>query len=531
MQKNQDLILTLKQLAISGYEKYKPQFLALEKGYLALIDKDVERSLKYRGKSTISPKRILAKVRKLETNILKTYFSNDTLAQIEIDGDKELGEILQSELNELANAKLKLYTKLRPLIRDLLVYGTSVAKVYFSPAKNSVEVRYKKLNEVLIDPNARDFDDVKFIIDRFYMSLADIKKNYKTKLKGLNLSANNGEMMPNQSNDLGDYTRVQVYEIYRVVDDRWCVSTCIDDYFIRSDYELKNGLPFIFAGIYPQFIGLDEKDAVASYGASYIEPLIEIQEQISITRNQQMDAIFQQLNPRFLVNKTSGIRDDDLANQSLRKVVVTNLEQIKELSAPRINESIFEVGKLDDELSEISGLSKLNQGMSSQTDPKSATGMSILAQSGNELIDDVVRSFNESFFEPFVRKIVKLIYANQHSNKFVGFDRSKKIGVKVIINAGVGSTTIENKLNNFSSAKQSLLTAIDIAAKSGFNAKVKEYFGAFDKSLISELSLMGQKNIKESINEGINDEQERELKQRELAEQARFAGIPTNPAL
>ena len=42
---------------------------------------------------------------------------------------------------------------------------------------------------------------------------------------------------------------------------------------------------------------------------------------------------------------------------------------------------------------------------------------------------------------------------------------------------------------------------------------------------------MGQKNIKESINEGINDEQERELKQRELAEQARFAGIPTNPAL
>ena len=212
-------------------------------------------------------------------------------------------------------------------------------------------------------------------------------------------------------------------------------------------------------------------------------------------------------------------------------MVVANLEQIKELSAPRINESIFEVGKLDDELSEISGLSKLNQGMSSQTDPKSATGMSILAQSGNELIDDVVRSFNESFFEPFVRKIVKLIYANQHSNKFVGFDRSKKIGVKVIINAGVGSTTIENKLNNFSSAKQSLLTAIDIAAKSGFNAKVKEYFGAFDKSLISELSLMGQKNIKESINEGINDEQERELKQRELAEQARFAGISTNPAL
>lgn len=101
----------------------------------------------------------------------------------------------------------------------------------------------------------------------------------------------------------------------------------------------------------------------------------------------------------------------------------------------------------------------------------------------------------------------------------------------MIINAGVGSTTIENKLNNFSSAKQSLLTAIDIAAKSGFNAKVKEYFGAFDKSLISELSLMGQKNIKESINEGINDEQERELKQRELAEQARFAGISTNPAL
>ena len=497
-----ELIINLRDSAISGFNKVKKDFLELEKGYLALLDDDEIKSLKCRNKSHISQKKILAKVRRIGREILKTYFSNSTLAEVEVENRPELTAILQAELNNVSNKELNLYTTMQPLVENLLVYGTGIAKTYWSKEFNRPKVQVKAINEVLIDPNARSHFDAGYFVDRFYMSVADIKKNFKTTSKKIDFDAIGGGL---GDSNLGDYRRVLVCEVYRKKDNKWFVSTLVEDEFLRGDVELKDSHPFDWGIAFSQFCRVDEEDAIRSYGASYIEPMIAIQKQFIATRNQQMDAIYKQLNPRIMVSRNAGLRDDDLLSNSA-KIVVNDLGEIKELPLPNISQSIFDVEKLDEELQEVGGLPKFAQGIASKTDPKSATGVSLMQESGNATIDDIVTTFNESFFEPFVRRIVNLIYKYKISDKFKGVDRDEILKLNIKINAGMGVANKDMKINGIQSAKQSLLSMQNLAVQQGLAQKSYEYLNALDAITIEELKLLGMKNIESRIQEGISQD-------------------------
>ena len=293
--------------------------------------------------------------------------------------------------------------------------------------------------------------------------------------------------------------------MYRKKDNKWYVSTLVEDEFLRGDVELKDSHPFDWGIAFSQFCRVDEEDAIRSYGASYIEPMIAIQKQFIATRNQQMDAIYKQLNPRIMVSRNAGLRDDDLLSNNA-KIVVNDLSEIKELPLPNISQSIFDVEKLDEELQEVGGLPKFAQGIASKTDPKSATGVSLMQESGNATIDDIVTTFNESFFEPFVRRIVNLIYKYKISDKFKGVDRDEILKLNIKINAGMGVANKDMKINGIQSAKQSLLSMQNLAVQQGLAQKSYEYLNALDAITIEELKLLGMKNIESRIQEGISQD-------------------------
>ena len=137
------------------------------------------------------------------------------------------------------------------------------------------------------------------------------------------------------------------------------------------------------------------------------------------------------------------------------------------------------------------------QGISASSDPRNATGMSLLAQSGNATIDDIVTSYNESFFEPFISRIVSLIYRHKITEALSGYDRDKKIELRVSINAGVGVMSRDTKINNIGAAKQSLLTMIKMLSEMGAKEKVREYVRVLEGLVRDELREMGQKNVDE----------------------------------
>ena len=500
LENKKTIIRHLRDEAISGYHRVKGDFEKLEKGYLAVIDNDKKMQLKKRFKSAVEHKIIFAKVRRIASEIMKTYYANGNLADIEVVNEPKITEILQDEFDTLANQKLNMYQKIYDNIVQMLVYGTSCVKVYWSKEDNEVKISPKRINEVLFDPNAKNHFDCKYFIDRFFMSVGDLKTAYPNSGVDFNTITDNADTTmqttaDRQSNDLGDYKRVRVYEVYRKIKDSWYLSTLIGDTFLRVDEKLEDGHPFCFGIALPQFVGINETNAIMSYGASYIEPMIPIQRQLIVTRNQQMDAINKQLNPKFFVTRDSGLRDDDLLDYSALKIQVANIQAIKEVPTPSINQSIFDTNKLDEELQEVGGLPKLNQGITSANDPRSATGMSLIADSGNAMLNGIITSYNESFFEPFVKRVITLIYKHKDSIKFAGIERNMDFMLQVTINAGVGVMSRDIKLNNIGASKQALLTMIKMFFDNGNTQKANEYVKVLERLTKDELKTMGQKNV------------------------------------
>lgn len=504
--KNQEQILALKSVAINGYDKVVSQFLELEKGYMAFLGDDVIRSLRKREKSYIPTQIIRAKVRKIERDIMKTYFSTDELGTVEIDGDEKLSVVMQKKLGEYASAKSSLYTIMRPLIRDALVYGTTVLKVYWSEARNKVVIQPRSLSEICIDPYARNHFDAKFMVDRFYMTVADIKASFKKakKMDFSNVSStSSNNIVKNQEQTLNDYKRVEVAEVYRIVDGKWFVSTIVNNEFLRTDDELNDGNPILFGVIFPQFVGLKEYQAIRSYGDSYIAPMIPVQTQYIVSRNQQFDAIDLQLNPRFLATRNSGLRDDDLGSNK-KKIQVNSIDSIKELPAPNINQSIFDTNKLDEELQEVGGLPKFAQGIATSSTPNSATGTTLLSENGNTTVDDIITSLNENLIQAFLTRILKLTYKHEVSTDFAGYDRTKDIVKNVTINAGVGAMTRSERLNNLDNAILSLSNTVKLFLDGGMQQKATEYIVVLDELTKEKAKLLGVKNIEEKMKNAIN---------------------------
>lgn len=508
LNKKQEQIIKLKDEAINGYQRVRDEFRVLEAGYIAQIEQAQLSSLKRRRKSHLTQQVIKAKVRKIERDIMKTFFANEELAQVEIKGDERLTKVMQKRLNEYSDKRMNLYTLVRPNIRDVLIYGTTITKVYWSGDRDRLVVQNRSLNEILIDPYARNHFDAKYFVDRFYMTVADLKKQYKGKSRGIKFEEAIGQnslsdnRLSEQSSDLGDYARVEVEEVYRLIGNDWYVSTIIGaEQFLRTDEKLNDGCPFIFGIIYPQFIGLEEAQAVRAYGDSYIAPMIPVQSQYIKMRNQQMDAISQQLNPRFLTTRSTGLRDDDLyGNQT--KIVVNNLEQIRELPVPNINQSIFDTNKLDEEIQEIGGMPKFAQGISTGNEPNSATGQTLLSDNANVTTDDIITSLSESWLQPLLLRMLKLIYKYETHTDFVGFDRSKKIIMSVSINAGVGYISRETKINNIENSVLSLTNVAKLCLESGDMERYYIYFEMIDDLAKQKAQLLGSKNIEKKVEAG-----------------------------
>lgn len=519
-----ELLLTLRDEAKRGYEHYEEQFRQLEKGFIAELEKDIIDSLKKRKKTHIAQQIIKAKVRKLEISILKTYFSSKELAVVQDDTNEELGKALQSELDKYLEKKINLYTLIRPTIRDSIVYGTGAMKVYWSIKENKMKLQSVKITDIFYDPHADNIYDIKYAVHRFYMTIDDIKKSFKIP-KGLDLESYvnknrdlRGAGIQEQDSNLGGYQRVQLYEIYRKIDNIWTVSTLLDDVVIRQDIKLKDGFPFIIGNIYPQFVGMDEYFAVRSYGDSFIAPLIPLQMEYIIRRNQQIDAIDLQLNPRYLATKSSGLREDELSG-NFKKISVTSIDQVKEVPYPNISQSMFDVEKIDAEIQEISGITKFSQGLQGVR-AETATGISILTEESNEVIEDVIRSLNETFFEPLIFRMLTLIFKYEYTDSFKGFDRTKNITPTVSINAGVGAVNKDMKIKNIDNMLMVLTNVINLHLKANNLEQVYGYTNIMDSLVLEKGKILGIRDIKTKLEEGkqYGREKQQQLEQ-QLAQQ------------
>lgn len=504
-------IIGLRDEAIAGYIKHKTDFIKLEEGYVNVISDRQRISLTQRRKSALTPNLIKPKVDKIVRDIMKAFFGQDELAMIQpedkdVEDDAIVSEAISKELKEYGRDR-NLYTKCKPIARDLLVYGTAVAKVYFNTKENDTKIEQVKLSDVYLDPYAPSGLDIRFLVHKITsMTIADLEAQYKTMDVDWEAYANSsllGDGMLTQDNQINKYQRVEFHEVYRKKNDKWYVTTILnDDVVLRLDKVLKDSIPFIIATLDPQLIMINEPiTPVRAYGSAFIASLLAIQTENTIKRNQQLDAIDMQLNQRFITTKTSGLREDDLSSNR-KKIVVDSITNIRELPIPRLNDSIFGTDKLEMEAQEISGISKFAQGINDKQNlNQTATGMNILTQEASNVSDDINRAFNENFFRPLVQRIVKLTYQYKESKRFIGIDRTKPLRQKVIINVGIGSTNKIVALQNIDNAIMGVQQSIPLMMQVQDMILIQKYIKILDSLTMEKLKLLGQDSIVEEVEE------------------------------
>jgi hypothetical protein len=509
MNKNQERVLLLISEAKKGYDLYRYSFEELEAGYNNVLHPSVVKSLKSRRKSHITPKVIKAKVRKVMISIMKTYFENDEFAKLVPEYPTDEGfedvEKLQKALDNWTTKRINLYTRFKPSVIDALVYGTPIVKIYWSG--KHLSINRVKIRDLFIDPNATSVFDIQYCVNRVFTTVGRLRSQFGRKFKWKNYVGQTELGTKVSTVDIGDASRVEVHDVYRYQNGKWLVSTVLPDQtFIRTDEVLKDGLPFIIGNIDPQFVGINETNVVEAYGASFIESMIPLQEEYTIIRNQQIDAIDKTFNPQYMATKTSGLNESDLAS-GRKKVTVSNLSEVEQVPIPRVDVSIFHTDRLDTEMQEVSGVTKASQGIvDNGSKYQTATGMSILSEEGNVVVGDIIRAMNESFFEPAIRRMVRLIYKYDTTPLLYGVDRTKNIKFFVSINAGVGAVNGEILLNNITqaegSAMQNAKTHVEMQDIEG----AKRYLSVLDKLFEEKLKALRLKNIIPTL-KGETDEQ------------------------
>jgi len=494
-------IVALFEEARKGYELVKQDFLVLEYGYLNKLPDEKLEELKQRGKSVITPKKVYAKIRRILISIMKTYFENNEFAKLtpifDTDTNKQQIQKLQMAFDNWVNRRVNFYTRVRPIVRDSLVYGTCCAKVYWN---NGLHLERIKPHDFWLDPNAENIFDIQYVVNRVYTTISLLKKQFGNKkiFKKYIGSQIESSEIPFSQDDLGDTSRIEVYDIYRLINGKWYVSTMLPDYsFVRIDEPLKDGLPFVFGIVENQFTYTGEK-TIKALGYPIVDLMIPLQEQYTITINQQFDAIDKQLNPQFLATKQAGLSEKTLRSNK-KLLQVTDLNNVRELPQPNVNQSFLTTDRVELDLQEVSGITKLSQGIIDKHQNTTATGMTILTQEANEVVADIIRSLNESFFEPLIKRIVKLIYKYDENPLLYGLNRSQNIDFKVQINTGVGATNKEVQLQAITTAEQTAMQNLQIAMQMGDAETAQMYRDILNKLYIEKLATIGLKNIQHEM--------------------------------
>ncbi len=520
---NKEYYSNLITKAKAGYDTYSPYFVDFYKAYQALLDEKAVKYLESKGKSNIPFYYIMNKLQRIRADFIEAYFTNKQFAKIS-EKPTLKGTYFNSSLNQfvpfmrhdysnmhyaavkaLQNAvdyytiddeTCNLFSALSVAFDDLKIYGTVAIKITWD---NGIKIESIDINKIYYDPGAKNVENIKYLVHEIDITVEEIIEYQQQGI--FNNDIDLEQIAPDYQNN--KHKRICLQEIYEKKQGSWYVTTMWDkNIILRENANLPFGCPIVIGTIKNQKISPDgDENAVRVYGDSIIAPLMPLQREMTILRNQQLDIVDRQLNPRYIIGDKN-INPFDFTNQK-QTVIQGNGEKVKELQTPNTKESIFNVDRLSVEGQEAIGVTDYNSGNSNNKQLNStATGISILTSESNKILAHYLRATNETLIKPLFRKITELVWAYGDARFFYGVDRSIELEYAVGVDVGLGATNKEQQLNSKMAAYNGM-----IALAGQFQDPIR--LERAEKFYYKEiLPLMGVENYEEYMNEqrGFNQE-------------------------
>ncbi len=468
----------------NGYENYKGYFKELQDAYL-LENKAIEK-LRKRNRTSLYIPKINAKVKYLITSLNDVYFNSERMADIEtyINSDEEIIELWQNAI-DFYTGKINMFKIFQPLFLDVLLVGTSIAKITWH--KGMPRIERVDINSIYFDPNALNNEDVSYIVNEIYLNYNQIKERQKLGFyKKIELDT--------FFNDNDEYKKVKLFDIYeKKEDDKWVVSTLFEDNLLRNETPLPDGQPFVWGSMLPQLKKIDNENYVSAYGEPIMASAMPLQDEINITRNLLIDAVRTHINPKIIIPKSMGISREDI--ETLGKPIYSDdPKAVQILPPPNVNSAGLNLELLESELTEVTGVSPQNNGAQTAQN-ETATEISIKAQEGGRRSADYIRQYNETFIEPLFDRFAMLVFKYGEDSFFNGFVREDIPSFRFKIQTGTGAMNkevrragIQASMQVFSQLYQMYMSIGDANSAYGIIQASKE----LAKEL---LPILGVKNI------------------------------------
>ena len=506
------------QIAYNGYSEYREDFDALYIMYRGKLPDELKQSLEKRRKSSIVVNKAYALVQRLRASTEQAYFTNPSFASfIPLTAYEEAAsEEMQKAFDYYWNKLMKPYVQLSKTITSGYTYGTPIQKVYWDIDKPKLED--VNINDIFFDPSAKDFDDIRFLVNNVYMTEDDValyKKSgiYNKKFKLSDVQSGNTDTYNHNGymdlqQDKTSFGRVLLQDVYERLEGDWYVSTTYNDnLLLRERILLNDGLPFVAGKTVPNIMGIDDAE-VGVYSDSVLAPIYDLQLELNVRVNQEIDAISEVLNPSYMAERNSGINEVDMRKGPSRVVYVQDTAKIVPIPAPNLTALTMNEERIRTDIEEITGVQMLGSAdTSSIVNRQTAEGMNILSGEKSLRTDAYIRTFNESFVEPLIEKIAKLIWKySDIPAYFVGVDRSRDFAFAVNFAAGLGSTSKQTQLNGLNEAFQKFMALEDRQRA--------------EQTVMDSLPLMGIRNTAEYYEPKTKKEKREEKAQEEEQQQA-----------
>lgn len=470
--------------AQAGLDTQMPYFLSYYAAYNALLESDVAEYLKANGKSHLPVHYIMNKLQRIRADFVEGYFSNKQFAKINEKNTantryfnpvtKQLFDVDTEQLKEsvkaLQNAvdyytiddeDLNLFQILTQCFDHLMPYGTAALKVTWDKQRDGLEIENIDIKDIMFDRSAKSFKDAKYLVHNVYLTIKDIQDYVEAGVFDSKFDINKIGLTDNRDDASDEFKRHKLQEIYEIEDGKWLVTTVYDkDLILREQKELPFGNPIIVGKLKNRLHNPDELEddnfAVRVYGDAIIAPLVSIQREMTVLRNQQIDIVNRQLNPRY-ISDDNKLNPFDFANQNL-SLIKGDPGKTKELKTPDLRDSNFNVDRLSIEGQEAIGVTDYNSGTSNNKQINdTATGISILTTESNKILAYYMRSTNETIIKPLFKKITQLVWAYGSPRFFYGINRDKRIEYTVGVNVGLGATNPQQRLNGKMAAYKGML--------------------------------------------------------------------------
>ena len=425
--------------AKNGYEYYKPIFDEMTENYLLNLGEAKRAELFQRNKSAIFFPKINAKAKRIMDALSETYFSSDRFC--------ELGEYINS--NPLVIEKwqkavdfycdqIALYKIFQPEFLKVSFIGTSVAKVYWGD-DDLAHIDILNIDDIYFDPEAVNFGDCRYIVNRAFLTGSDILKfrkngNYKFSLNDFEFDS------------VVEYERFEIYDIYEFDGEKWYLSTMWENNIFRYKVELKDGSPFVCGYMLPQVRRIDDDNFVAVYGEPNLASILPLQHAVNNLANSTIDGVNQQIKPKLIIDKSTQISRVDIETIG-SPIYSATPQNIGIVPQPNLSGAFGALEMFDRDMSDTTGISPQLNGVSTSR-AETATMSSIMANEGSTRLQGYIRTYNETFFEPIFERFAELVWKYGDPIFFAGYSRKELGSYRINLNTGIGSLNKEVQKNS-----------------------------------------------------------------------------------